>query len=90
MAFGLVNASCSLPKEQAIKLVFFAPCYVASLFNNTVLLMLFEYYTVEPPLKATKNLKIEGLIAIIKPQRGLDTSTFLKRIKNKLHAISKS
>ena len=55
-----------------------------------VLLMLFEYYTVEPPLKATKNLKIEGLIAIIKPQRGLDTSTFLKRIKNKLHAISKS
>ena len=52
--------------------------------------MLFEYYTVEPPLKATKNLKIEGLIAIIKPQRGLDTSTFVKRIKNKLHAISKS
>ena len=26
MTFGLVNASCSLPKWQAVKMIFFAPC----------------------------------------------------------------
>ena len=28
MTFGLVNASYSLPERQAVKMTFFAPCYM--------------------------------------------------------------
>ena len=40
MTSGLVNASFSLPKWQAVKMIFFAPCcclkVIASLVNYTV------------------------------------------------------
>ena len=34
MTSGLVNASFSLPKWQAVKMIFFAPCDKAFLFVN--------------------------------------------------------
>lgn len=43
--------------------------------------MLFVYYTVEPPLRATKNLKIEGSITIIEQQKMFRHVYFLKENK---------
>ena len=43
--------------------------------------MLFVYYTVEPSLRATKNLKIEGSITIIEPQKRFKHVFFLKENK---------
>ena len=40
--------------------------------------MLFVYYTVDPSLRATKNLKIEGSITIIEPQKRFRHVYFLK------------
>ena len=39
MTFGLVHASYSLPKWQAVKLTFFAPWYLIQFWSDQVLLM---------------------------------------------------
>ena len=39
MMFGLVNVSFSLPKWQAVKMIFFAPCCTNNDFDSHIKLM---------------------------------------------------
>ena len=36
MMFGLVNVSFSLPERQAVKMIFFAPCYLVEVRGSSV------------------------------------------------------
>ena len=50
MMFGLVNVSFSLPKWQAVKMTFFAPCIMFFFQKSEILMHKLVQHTVQPPL----------------------------------------
>ena len=81
MAFGLVNASFSLPKWQAVKLTFFAPC-------QKVMRSIIVIYQAEPSSLARRKTTTTTTTKV-SPQLGKKASQYQLRL-HPWHGLQKT